>query len=194
MKLTLRTIVFFLVWSSSICFSPAAGKFNTKDYETNASFELVVTKSQYLKVGASAINSRSAFVSLVHGLIPGNSDGLEVVFLTKPITQATLPDALNNDAKELRKSDYAALVLFIDKENNVLQANLSYVVPGTTVARTVAGTRDELKRYFSNVTYKDRRLILKSNGSSSEYDSGQEAMRLSWNIDLNLPVVREVNR
>ena len=112
--------------------------FSLQDFETKSVFELVVNDSSVLKAGASRIVTQSAFVMLAHGLIPGNSEGLEIQFFTKPITEATMTDILKNGAKELKKSDYAALVLFLDKANKVWQANLSYVIPGTTVARTVA--------------------------------------------------------
>lgn len=194
MTLILKRVFCLLVASCFVSLSVAADKFDQKDFQTDATFELVVSKSKYLKLGTSKIASQSAFVSLVHGLIPGNSDGLEVMFFTKPVTQVTLPDIMTNDAKEIRKSDYAAMVLFLDKEKKVWQVNLSYVVPGTTVARTVAGTGDELKRYFSDMTFKDGRLVLKSTGSSSEYDSGLESMKLSWGVDLDLPVMREIQR
>jgi hypothetical protein len=181
-----------LAASCFVSFSGAAEKFNPRDFRTDASFELVVSNSKYLKPGTSRIRSQSAFVSLVHGLVPGNSDGLEVMFFAKPITKANLPDVLNNEAAELRKSDYAALVLFLDKGNKVSQVNLSYVVPGTTVARTVAWKPDELKQYFSDLTFKNGRLIVRSTGSYSE--AGQEALTLTWNIKLDLPVMREVKR
>jgi len=178
-----------------LCFvslTDAADKFDKKDFQTKATFELVVEKSKYLTPGTSEIASQSAFVSLAHGLIPGNSDGLEIMFFIKTVTESALPDIITNDAKELRRSSYAALVLFLDKENKVWQANLSYVVPGTTVARTVAWKPDELKRYFSNLSFEGGRVLLKSTGNYSE--AGQEVMKLSWNVDLDLPVKREVSR
>jgi hypothetical protein len=192
MRMAFRNIFCLLAASCFVSFSGAAEKFNPKDFRTDASFELVVSNSKYLKPGTSGIRSQSAFVSLVHGLVPGNSDGLEVMFFAKPITKANLPDVLNNEAAELRKSDYAALVLFLDKGNKVSQVNLSYVVPGTTVARTVAWKPDELKQYFSDLTFKNGRLIVRSTGSYSE--AGQEALTLTWNIKLDLPVMREVKR
>jgi len=71
---------------------------------------------------------------------------------------------------------------------------LSYVVPGTTVARTVAWKRDDLDRYFSDLQFDGTRLVLKSRGHYDESPSGPEAMRLSWDVDVNLPVIREVKR
>jgi hypothetical protein len=88
--------------------------------------------------------ARGAFITLVHGLVPGNSDGLEIQFFTKPITETSRTDILENGARELRRSDYATLVLFLDNDKKVWQVNLSYVVPGSTVARTVAWRPEEL--------------------------------------------------
>lgn len=172
----------------------AADQFDQRDFQTDASFELVVSKSEYLRPGASKITSQSAYVSLAHGLTAGNADGLEVMFFSRPVTQASVPDLMSTDASEMRTSAYAAMVLFLDKNKKVAQANLSYVVPGTTVARTVAWKPDELKRYFSDMTFTDGRLVLKSAGSYSEADSAQEVFTLTWDIDLDLPVVREVQR
>jgi hypothetical protein len=179
------------------CFVPlslAAERFDPKDYRTKAIFELVVDKSKYLKPGTSKFAAQSAFVSLAHGLIPGNSDGIEVWFFSKPVTEANLPDIINDEAKEMRRSSYAALVLFLDKKNKVWQVNLSYVVPGTTVARTVAWRPDELNRYFSNMSFNDGRLTLKSTGRYSESEPMQDVINLSWEIDLDLPVKRRVQR
>ena len=66
---------------AALCFASltdAADKFDKKDFQTKATFELVVEKSKYLTPGTSEIASQSAFVSLAHGLIPENSDGLEI--------------------------------------------------------------------------------------------------------------------
>src|SRR5262245_7338256 len=173
--------------------SMAAEKFQPADFQTRATFELVVNKSKYLKPGTSKVTAQSAFVSLAHGLIPGNSDGLEVVFFEKRVID--LPDLMNNDAKVIRQSaSYAAMVLFLDKEHRVWQVNLSYVVPGTTIAKTIAWKPDELKRYFLQVCYTKTRLALTSSGSYSEDDPSQDVIKLSWNVDINLPVKREVQR
>src|SRR5262245_52763248 len=152
----------------------------------------MVNDSTVLKAGASRIVTQSAFVTLAHGLIPGNSEGLEIQFFTKPITQAAMTDVLKNGAKESKKSDYAAFVLFLDKDHKVWQANVSYVIPGTTVVKTVAWKPEELKKYFSNYRFDGKRLILKSNGSYGESESGKETMRLSWNVDFNLPVFNSI--
>ena len=79
------------------------------------------------------------------------------------------------------------------RDNNIWQANLSFVAPGVTVARTVAWKSEELQKYFSDFRFDGKRLVLKSKGSYSESE-GHEKLRLSWDVDLNLPVVREVKR
>ncbi len=66
--------------------------------------------------------------------------------------------------------------------------NLSYVVPGTTVARTVAWKPEDLKKYFSDYQFDGKRLQLKSKGTYSEVDSKQQTMSLAWDVDINLPV------
>ena len=180
--------------SLAICFiasqvgAQSGAQFNAQDFNTRSVFELVVNDSSVLKVGASKIVTQSAFVTLAHGLIPGNSEGLEIQFFTKPITEAAIADILKNRARELKKRDYAAFVLFLDKANKLWQANLSYVIPGITVARTVAWKPDELKKYFSNYQFDGKRLTLKSKGSYSDMESGKENLRLAWNVDFNLPV------
>ena len=180
--------------SLAICFiasqvgAQSGAQFNAQDFNTRSVFELVVNDSRVLKVGASKIVTQSAFVTLAHGLIPGNSEGLEIQFFTKPITEAAIADILKNRAKELTKRDYAAFVLFLDKANKLWQANLSYVIPGITVAITVAWKPDELKKYFSSYQFDGKRLTLKSKGSYSDMESAKENLRLAWNVDFNLPV------
>jgi hypothetical protein len=182
----------------AVCFiashvrAQSVAHFSPQDFKTKSVFELLINDSSALKPGASKIVTQSALITLARGLIPGNSDGLEIQFFTKPITEAVMTDILKNGAKELKKSDYATIVLFLDKDNKVWQANLSYVIPGTTVARTVAWKPEELKKYFSNYQFDGKRLILKSNGSYSETESGKEKLRLSWNVDFNLPVFHSV--
>jgi hypothetical protein len=73
-----------------------------------------------------------------------------------------------------------------------LEVNLSYVIPGITVARTVAWKPDELKKYFSNYQFDGKRLTLKSKGSYSDMESAKEKLRLAWNVDFNLPVFHSI--
>lgn len=170
------------------------GPFTLQDFQGKGAFELVVNESKYLKSGTRKLTTESAYVTLAHGLIPGNSDGLEIVFFPKPITERIKTDILENDAKELKKGSYTAFVLYIGKDNKIWQANLSYVVPGATVARTVAWKPEELQKYFSDFRFDGTRLVLKSKGNYSESEKAQDRLSLSWVVDLNLPVGREVKR
>ena len=95
----------------------AADKSQPADCQTRAGFELVVERSKYLRPVASKITARSACVSSVHGLTPGNAAGLEVLFFESPVTESDLPDLMKNDAREKRKGSYAAMVLYLDKQN-----------------------------------------------------------------------------
>jgi hypothetical protein len=189
-----RTLVVVMSVVLGPLYAVAYGPFTLQDFQTRAAFELVVNESTPLTPGKSKIAAQSAYVTLAHGLVPGNSDGLEIQFFPSPITEKAKVDILENDAKELKKTSYAAFVLYMGKDNKIWQANLSYVVPGTTVARTVAWKSDELQKYFSDCRFDGKRLLLKSKGIYSESEKGQEKLRLSWNVDLNLPVVREVKR
>jgi hypothetical protein len=168
--------------------------FTLQDFQTSAAFELTVHDSKPLPAGTSKLATQSAYVTLAHGLIPGNSDGLEIQFLPAAITEKVKTDILENNAKESKKTSYAAFVLYVGKDNKIWQANLSYIAPGATVARTVAWKPEELQKYFSDYRFDGKRAALKSKGSYSESEQGVEKLRLSWDVDLNLPVVREVKR
>jgi hypothetical protein len=189
-----RTVIVVISGVLSPVHAGSYGPFTLQDFQAKGVFELIVNESKYLKSGTSKITTESAYVTLAHGLIPGNSDGLEIHFFPKPITEKMKTDILENDAKELKKTSYTAFVLYIGKNNKIWQANLSYVVPGATVSRTVAWKPEELQKYFSDFRLDGNRLVLKSKGNYSESEKAQDRLSLSWVVDLNLPVVREVKR
>jgi hypothetical protein len=165
----------------------AQDAFRPQDFQTRAVFDLVVTRSAVLKPGASRLVAVSAFATLAHGLMPGNSEGLEILFLTTPITEAARADLLQHDARELRRGDYATLVLFLDRDRRVWQVNASYVTRGTTVARTIAWRPEELSQ-FAQYTFDGSRVRLKSNGRYADVGLGEEQLTLTWVVDLRLPV------
>ncbi len=181
-----------ILYSGGIAQTNADAPFHAQDFETKGVFELTVNNSTVLKPGSSNITTVSAFATLMKKGLLGYSAGLEIQFFTEPITEEGKADILRNSAKKLRKSDHAALILFLDKDNKIGQANLSYVIPGTTVERTVAWKPEDLKRYFSDCTFDGKRLILKSKGSYSDLESEQERITLSWKMDLDLPVFGEI--
>ena len=137
-KKLLHFVVIGVGFIASHAWAQSDVRLSPATFKTKSVFDLLVNDSSVLKAGASRIVTDSAFVVLAHGSIPGNSEGLEIQFFTKPIMQATITDVLQNGAKESKKSDYAALVLLLDRYQKVSQANLSYVISGITVARTVA--------------------------------------------------------
>jgi hypothetical protein len=161
--------------------------FNPDNFKTRAVFELVNHQPGLIQQGSSKISTESALVTHTNGLM-GNTEGLEIQFFTRPITEADQKDVLENGAKEMKGSDYAALVLFLDKQNKIGQVNLSYVVPGTTVARTVAWKPEDLKKYFSDYQFDGKRYKLKSKGTYSETDSEERTMSLAWDVNIDLPV------
>ncbi len=150
-----------------------------------AVFELVVESSSVLRPGPSKIVAKSAVATRVRGLMPGNAAGVEIAFLSQPVTE-TRADTLARQARDLRKRDHAVLVLYLDVRHKIWQVNLEYVVPGTTVVRTIAGTPEELQP-FSGASLDDRRLTLKSKGLYRE--TGGERFTLSWDVDVSVPVL-----
>jgi hypothetical protein len=156
-----RTLILALSVLLSPLFAGSYGPFTLQDFQTRAAFELVVHDSKPLTSGTSKIAAQSGYVTLVHGLVPGNSDGLEIQFFLKPVTEK-VKDILENDAKESKRTRYAAFVLYIGKDNKISQANLSYVVPGITVARTVTWKPEDLQKYFSEYRFDGKRVALKS--------------------------------
>jgi hypothetical protein len=101
----------------SVLLSPpranASEPFTLQDFRTRAAFELVVTDSKPLAPGTSRIATQSAYVTLAHGLVPGNSDGLEILFFPQAVTEKVKADILENGARELKKTSYAARSLAI---------------------------------------------------------------------------------
>ena len=168
--------------------------FPSEAFGTKAVFELEVSSSSVLKLGPSNITTVSAFVTIITKGLLGYSQGLEVRFFTKPLSEVLVTDSINDRANKFTASDHATLILFLGKDKQVEQVNLSYVIPGTTVARTVAWKPEELEKYFSNCTFDGKRLILKSKGSYSDKESERERITLSWNVDLDLPVFSEVKK
>ena len=162
--------------------------FNPDNFKTRAVFELVNHQPTLIQQGSSKLATESAVVTYVSGLMPGNVKGLQIEFFTRPLTEADQNDLLENGGRKTGKTDHASLVLYLDKQNGIAQVNLIYVVPGTTVSRTVAGVPDDLEKYFSDYQFDEDRLRLKSKGTYDEKDANQQTMSLSWDVDIDLPV------
>jgi hypothetical protein len=183
-----------VIWPLALLAWSASGGRPTPDFRTQAPgvkavFELDNHQPDYIRPGRSRIVAVSAWATHRNNLFPGRTEGLDILFFTRPITAADSIDIVEHDAKELKKSDFAALVLFLDKEHKIGQVNLSYVVPGTTVARTVAWKPEDLAKSFSDCQFDGKRVRLKSKAAFSEVNAKHQALALSWDVDVDLPVV-----
>jgi len=166
-----------------------------QDFQTKASFDLVVQKSPVLKLGASRLEIRSAFVTYTNEFFGGRTNALKIQFFTQPIGAETQAKLLQRDDRDISKNGYAGLVLFLDAQDRVWQANLTYVIPGTTVVRTVASSPEELTRYISDYHFERSRLRLKSRGTyKTALNEKDEVLTLSWHTDLNLRVFDQIKR
>jgi len=164
-------------------------------FQTRALFNLAVQKSKVLKLGKSRLETKSAFVTYTNEFFEGVTNALKVQFFTQPIMEEARAKLLRGDNHEMSRGGYATLVLFLDDdENQIWQANLTYVVSGTTVARTVASSPEELTKYFSDFHFDHNRLQLKSKGSYTAPDSKEEILTLSWDTDLDLPVFDQIKK
>jgi hypothetical protein len=96
----------------------------------------------------------------------------------------------DEDHRELSRGGSATFVLFLDTQNRIRQANLTYVIPGTTVVRSVATTTDEIAKWFGDYHYGDGRLRLRSKGTYvTGAESPDEILSLAWDISVDAAVV-----
>ena len=167
----------------------------TQNFQTKASFDLVVQKSPVLKLGASRLETLSAFVTYTNEFFGGRTNALKIQFFTRPIGAEAQAKLLKRDDRDISKNGYAGLVLFLDAQDRVRQANLTYVIPGTTVVRTVASSPEELTRYISDYHFDRSRLRLKSRGTyKTAFDEKDEVLTLSWDTDIDLRVFDQIKR
>src|SRR5881296_2129851 len=164
-------------------------------FQTRALFNLVVQKSKVLSLGKSRLETKSAFVTYTNEFFAGKTNALKVQFFTQPIVEEAQAKLLRHDNREMSRGGYAALVLFLDERGQIWQANLTYVIPGTTVVRTVASSRDELTKYFSDYHFDRSRLRLKSRGTyNTAPDSKDDALTLSWDTNLDIRVFDQIKK
>jgi hypothetical protein len=164
------------------------------EFQTKAFFNLAVQKSKVLKLGKSSLETKSAFATYTNEFFGGVTNALKVQFFTQSIMEEARAKLLRGDNQEINRGGYATLVLFLDDQNQMWQANLTYAIPGTTVARTVASSCDELTKYFFHYHFDHNRLQLKSKGSYTAPDLKEETLTLSWDMDLDIPVFDQVKK
>jgi len=158
-------------------------------------FDLDVQKSKVLTLGKSHVDATSAFVSLTDEFFGGRVNALAIQMYAASI-DATARARLvknNRDDTALNRSGAAYLVLFLDKDNRITQANLTYIIPGTTVVRTVAYLQADIAKWFSNYRYAGGRLHLESKGTyAAGADTPEEQLTLAWDIELDEAVVNRI--
>jgi len=164
------------------------------EFQTKGLFNLAVQKSKVLKLGESRFETKSAFATYTNEFFAGVTNALKIQFFTQPVREEARAKLLRGDNQEIRSGGYATLVLFLDDQNQIWQANLTYAIAGTTVARTVALSCDEVTKYFSQYRLDHNRLRLKSQGSYTAPDSLDEILTLSWDVDLDIPVFDQVKK
>jgi hypothetical protein len=160
-------ILFCCAFPRAIYSEPA--RFASQEFQTRALFYLAVQKSKVLSLGKSRLETKSAFVTYTNEFFAGKTNALKVQFFTQPIVKEAQAKLLRDDNHEISRGGYAALVLFLDARNQIWQVNLTYVIPGTTVVRTVASNREELARYFSDYHFDQNRLRLRARGVTPQH-------------------------
>ena len=151
-------------------------------------FEVNNDQDGVVRKGASHVATVSAFAMHDAHMRPYPNEGLLIFFFPQPLTDADRTDILTNDARNVGKGDYAVMQLWFDKDRKVSQANLSVMVPGTTVVRTVAYTQADLKKYFGTVEFDGMRIKMDSRGKFKELNDKQEELSMFWEVRLDIPV------
>ncbi|MGH7654445.1 MAG: hypothetical protein ACREN6_07255 [Gemmatimonadaceae bacterium] len=159
-----------------------------------AVFDLNNQQAGVLKVGSSHVTAVSAWASHVAHERPYGGDALELSFFTVPLTRADTADIVSNDARQLHKHDFAFVVLFLDKTGKISQVNMTFVVPGTTVTRTVAYTSAQLADWGAKFSFDGKQVKLKTTGKLTELDDKKAPLTLAWAIDIDLPVVEHAGK
>ena len=162
-----------------------------------ARFDLDVQKSKVIAVGKSHIDAVSALVKYTDEFFGGRTNALMIQMYGVPIDAAARARLIkkSNDDRELNRLGAVYFVFFVDKQNRITQVNLTYVIPGTTVVRTVAYTQPAIDKWFSDYRYADGRLHLTTKGTYvSGTESPDDQLTLSWDLDLDEPVVDRVGK
>lgn len=150
---------------------------------SQATFDLEVKRSEVMKPGKSTLTSQLAFASVMDRQGPIKFKGVDIFFPAQ-----TKAGSTPKNVTDVRRGDYANINLVLDASNQVTQVNMSIVIPGRTVARTVAWKAEDLKRYFSDVTVKGGRITFKSKGTYEDPGSESEQATLHWDVDLDVPI------
>jgi hypothetical protein len=183
-----------VAWSASAAQPEAPPGAGLRGETMTAVFDLMNRQADVRPLGSSRIVAVSAWATHRDDLFRVKLDRLEILFFTAPITEADQTDIVEHEARELKKKDFARFVVLLDKERRITQVDMNFVVPGAAVARTLAFRPEQVAASFSNYQYDGKRLRLKSKGTFTDLNAKQEVLRLSWDVDIDLPVFDRVGR
>lgn len=138
------------------------------------------------------LKTQSAFVVLTNELFNGKTNALEIFFFDRPLTAEDKADIENNKGQSLREKYRAVMVLFIDKDNKIWQVNATCVIPGKTVAYTVAWKPQDLKQFFSDYAFDGKTLKLKSVGQYKDVDSQKNPIQLDWDVHVDMTAIEDM--
>jgi len=136
--------------------------------------------------------TNDSLVVLTDEFFAGRMQALKILFTRERLTDEERRESVRTNAPALRNRDLVFLVLFLDKANGISQANLTVVVPGQTVTRTVAWRPDDLKDFSSQYAYDGTRLRLRHKGRFQDPSSERTPFRLTWDVDIDAPVVEHL--
>jgi hypothetical protein len=128
-------------------------------------------------------------VALTDELFSGKSRALLIVLTPERLTDQERLELLRGDNWRRRAGQHAIIVIFIDKDERIWQVNLTVVIPGQTVVRTVAWKPEDLQRFTAGYAYDGKRLKLTASGHLADPSSDPKPFRLGWDVDLESPVV-----
>ena len=135
--------------------------------------------------------TKSAVAVLTDEFFAGRTKALKILFTPDRLTEQQRLERARDDWRAT-KSDYAVVVLFLDKDNGISQVNITVVIPGLTVVRTVAYKQQELQSFAAGYSYDGKRLKLRNKGSFTDATPGQAPIKLAWNVDVDAPVVERL--
>jgi hypothetical protein len=165
-------ILSLFLFGAATTLVPRAAAQNAK---ATGRFDLSVEKSPVLRTRKNHLESTSATVTYSAQYMRSRVAALKIVMPAGGQESATW-------------------VILVDKARKITQVNLGIMVPGSTVLRTVAWTAADIARYFLDYKFENGRLRLKSKGTyATAPDSPNEVLSMSWEIDLDVPVVETSN-
>lgn len=148
-----------------------------------ATFELEVKRSDVMRLGKTTLKCVNALATPMHRVGRAQFTGIDIFFAPQ-----SADGRIPKSAKEFQQAQYVNLNLMTDATGKVTQMNMSVVIPGKTVARTIAWKPEDLRKYFSKVILKDKRVVLKSSGAYDDPQTASEQASLHWDVDIDAPI------